>query len=107
MKPFEIYTTFISRGSGGKNRPVLVLLLGISKISVFPVTTQYEDKSDAVRARYFRINGWSQVGLAKQSYVDTGTLLNLPLTAIGNTKPLGKLTIADKKRLLEFLAKNP
>jgi len=42
----------------------------------------------------------------KQSYIDTGILLNLPISVFKNKKPIGKLTIADKKRLLAFLTKS-
>jgi hypothetical protein len=107
MEPFELFITYISWGSGGKDRPVLVLLLNEDTISVYPVTTQYENKSEAIKARYFKINDWQQTGLDRQSYIDTGILLSLPISVIKNKKPIGKLTIADKKRLLAFLTKHP
>jgi hypothetical protein len=112
MEPFELFITYISWGSsashesGGKDRPVLVLLLSENTISVYPVTTQYENKSEAVKAQYFKINDWQQTGLGRQSFIDTGILLNLPISVIKNKKPIGKLTIADKKRLLAFLTKS-
>jgi len=111
MQPFELYIIYISWGngasqrSGGKSRPVLVLLINNETISVYPVTTQYKNKSDFIKARYFKINDWLQAGLKKQSYIDTGILLNFPISVIKNKKPIGKLTIADKKRLLAFLTK--
>jgi len=37
------------------------------------------------------------------SYIDTGTLIKLPLSAITNKNPIGRLTEAEKKKLLEFL----
>jgi len=103
MEPFELFITYISWGSGGKSRPVLVLLLTEDTIFVYPITTQYENKSGAIKSRYFKINDWPQAGLDKQSYIDTGILLTLPISVIKNKKPIGKLTIADKKRLLAFL----
>ncbi|MCL2081347.1 MAG: hypothetical protein FWH16_04535 [Oscillospiraceae bacterium] len=103
IRPFEIFVAFVSWGIGGKNRPVLVLLFNDNGFMAYPVTTQYENKSEAVRARYFRIDDWSQAGLDKLSYIDTGTLLDLPLSVINNKKPIGRLTDADKKRLLDFL----
>jgi len=51
------------------------------------------------------VNDWIQEGLIKQSYIDTGTLIKLPLPVIKNKKPIGRLTITEKKRLLEFLTK--
>jgi len=106
MEPFELFITYVSWGSGGKNRPVLVLLLSEDTISVFPVTTQYENKSESIKSRYFKINDWLQAGLDKQSYIDTGILLSFPISVIKNKKPIGKLTISDKKRLLAFLTKS-
>jgi len=103
MEPFELFITYISWGSGGKNRPVLVLLMNEKTISVYPITTQYENKSELIKARYFKINDWLQAGLDKQSYIDTGILLSFPISVIKNKKPIGKLTIEDKKRLLAFL----
>ena len=105
MNPFEIFITCVSWGSGSKSRPVLVLLLREDSISVYPITTQYENKSEIIRARYFQINDWIQAGLARQSYIDTETLIKLPLSTIGNRKPIGRLTIEDKQNLLDFLAK--
>ncbi|WP_461248484.1 hypothetical protein [Treponema sp. R6D11] len=71
MKPFELFITYISWGSGGKNRPVLVLLINENTISVYPITTQYENKSEVIKAQYFKINDWAQAGLDSQSYIDT------------------------------------
>jgi len=112
MEPFELFIAYISwassvsTGNEGKNRPVLVLMLSENTISVYPITTQYENKSEAIKARYFKINDWQQTGLDRQSYIDTGILLSLPISVIKNKKPIGRLTIEDKKRLLAFL-QNP
>jgi hypothetical protein len=112
MEPFELFIAYISwrsstsQGSGGKNRPVLVLLLSEDTISVYPITTQYENKSEAIKARYFKIDDWLQAGLDRQSYIDTGIFLSLPISVIKNKKPIGKLTISDKQRLLVFLTKS-
>jgi mRNA interferase MazF len=87
MEPFELFITYISWRSGGKNRPVLVLLLNEDTISVFPVTTQYETKSEFIKSQYFKINDWLQAGLDRQSYIDTGILLSFPISAIKDKKP--------------------
>jgi len=105
MRPFEIFIVYISWGIGGKSRPVLAFLLNDDKISVYPITSQYDDKSTAIRARYFKINEWSQAGLDKQSYVDTGILINLPVAVVDAKKTIGELSAKDKHRLLEFLIK--
>jgi len=103
MNQFEIFITCISWETGNKNRPVLVLLFKNENILVYPITTQYDNKSKTIQEKYFKIIDWSQAGLDKQSYVDTGTLIKLPLSVIKKKKPIGQLTTADKQRLLEFL----
>jgi len=105
MSPFEIFITCISWGTGSKNRPVLVLLLKDENITVYPITTQYNNKSEDIKASYFKITDWVQSGLTKQSYIDTGTLIRLPLSVIENKKPIGQLSISDKQKLLDFLNK--
>jgi len=105
MELFEIFITFISWGNGGKSRPVLVVIINNDSLLVYPITTQYENKSEAVRAQYYKMNDWHQAGLTKQSYIDTGTLLKLPLSAIANKKPIGRLTDIEKQKFLEFLNK--
>ena len=104
MTPFEIFITYISWGRDGKNRPVLVLLPASDSVFIYPITTQYENKSEAIKKRYFKMNDWNQAGLARQSYIDTGTLIKIPLSALVNKKPIGRLSIADKQKLLEFLS---
>ena len=104
MKPFDIFITCISWTSGSKNRPVLIVQINGNTISAYPITTQYENKSKTIQALYFKINDWLEAGLDKQSYIDTGTLLEFPLTAISNKQPIGKLTTADMQRLLVFLS---
>ena len=103
MKPFDIFIAYMSWVGGGKNRPVLVFILNDDTVDIYPITTKYEGKSEAVRARYFKINDWTQAGLDTQSYVDTGTLISLSMAAFKNKTPIGKLTENDKLLLLEFL----
>jgi hypothetical protein len=104
MTIFDIYMAFVSWGSGGKRRPVLILEESAGSVAVFSITTQYENKSEAIRAKYFVINDWLQAGLDSQSYVDTNNTLTLPLTAIDSNNPIGKLSVADEMRLIEFIS---
>ena len=104
MEPFDFYIAYVSWGSDGKTRPVLVYFLENNEVTVFPVTTQYENKSNIVQANYFKISDWAQAGLHKQSYVDTGVPYKFSITAFKDKAPIGKLTDNDKIRLLEFLA---
>ena len=105
MKPLDIFIAYMSWDGGGKNRPVLILILSDKTVGVFQITTKYEDKSENIRAQYFKIEDWAQAGLDKLSYVDTGTLIELSMAAFKGKKPIGKLTDSDKLRLLEFLSK--
>jgi hypothetical protein len=41
MEPFELFITYISWGTDGKNRPVLVLLVNENTIPVYPITTHF------------------------------------------------------------------
>lgn len=105
MEPYDICTSYISWGNGGKSRPVLVYALNDELVRIYPITTQYENKSEAIKAKYFEINDWDKAGLDKQSYVDTGTRLKQSLSMFDNIAPIGTLSEADKKRLIEFLSK--
>jgi len=103
MKQFDIFVSYISWGADGKKRPVLVYALNNEFVRVYPITTQYENKSQAIKAKYFKINDWAQAGLVSQSYVDTGTRFNQALSIFENDTPVGSLSNADKQRLIEFL----
>ena len=102
MKPYDIFITYISWGSGGKNRPVLVYALNNEFVKIYPITTQYDNKSGDVKARLFKINDWKQSGLDKQSYIDTGTRFRRPLSFFENIEPIGNLTDNDIDRLIKF-----
>ena len=104
MEPFGIYIAFISWGSDGKRRPVLVISQADAFVSVFRITSQYESKSQAVQAQYFPISEWREAGLEKASYIDTGELLELPVTAVSEQQSIGYLSTLDKENLLEFLS---
>ena len=72
---------------------------------VFNITTQYMNKSEAVRAKCFKINEWREAGLDKESYVDTNTIRDLPPLALEGKPMIGRLTDADAQRFIEFLVK--
>jgi hypothetical protein len=105
VKPFELYISYVSWGGDGKYRPVLVFSLKDETVFVYSVTSQFESKSEAIRARYFKINDWMQVGLDKQSYVDTGIYFPVPVSALKDKAPIGELTAEDKQKLLDFITK--
>ncbi|MCL2754802.1 MAG: hypothetical protein FWD35_03660 [Oscillospiraceae bacterium] len=103
MNPFDIYIAFVSWES--KMRPVLVLEQTEMLVYVFNITTQYENKSDKIRANFFKIQDWQQAGLDKQSYIDTNSIRDLPLQVLAGKPIIGKLTDCDVQRLGEFLSK--
>lgn len=101
MNPFEICIAYISWDTGGKRRPVLLIEKCCGRVEVFRITSQYETKSELVQANYFKIDDWRQAGLSKQSYIDTGSSIDIPISLIAST--IGKLTENDKQRLLRFI----
>ena len=105
MNIFDIFIAHISWGSEGKKRPVLILEQQSTVVNVFNTTTQYENKSDAIRSKYFKINDWQEAGLDKQSYVDTNIVRDLPPSALDGKTAIGRLTESDVQRFLEFLTK--
>ena len=104
MDIFDIYIAYVSWGDDGKMRPVLILEQQEEVIHVFNITTQYENKSENVRCKYFRINDWQQAGLSRQSYVDTNIIRELPAIALDGKPKIGKLTEADVQNFIEFLS---
>jgi len=66
---------------------------------------QYENKSEAIREKYFKINDWVYAGLDKPSYVDTRSYLPVPIPVLKDKTPIGRLSANDKQKLLEYLIK--
>ncbi|MCL2225234.1 MAG: hypothetical protein FWB96_09755 [Defluviitaleaceae bacterium] len=103
MEIFDIFIAYVAWEGSGKLRPVLVIERQDTVLSVFNITTRYDEKSEVIRSKYFKINDWQQAGLDKPSYIDTATIRNLPKVAWDGKTPIGKLTEADKLRFLDFL----
>ena len=102
MNVFDIFIAYIAWDTDGKLRPVLVIENQDEILSVFNITTRYEEKSEAIRNKYFKINDWRQSGLDKPSYIDTNIIRRLPKSAYDSKIPIGKLSEPDKQRFLEF-----
>ncbi|MCL2224757.1 MAG: hypothetical protein FWB96_07310 [Defluviitaleaceae bacterium] len=103
MQPFDLFITHLSWGEDGKCRPVLVYVIDGDEVGIFQITTQYGSKSEHIRAKYFEIKDWAEAGLDRLSYVDTGTLIDIPVAQLSGKTPIGKLTETDKQRFLDFL----
>ncbi len=71
---------------------------------IFPITSQYENKNEMIRARYYRIKDWKLAGLDRQTYIDTGTRITQPLSVLGNIAPVGKLTENNMRGLSDFMS---
>jgi len=107
MNLFDIYLAYMvyDDGTGGKERPVLIMDLEDDLAAVYNVTSQYESKSEFIRSKYYPIKDWQQAGLGKQSYVDTVKARYLPQKSLDSKTPIGTLTDEDKIGLIEFLTR--
>ena len=102
MNPYDIYIAYVSWGSDGKRRPVLVLSSDQKEVAVFQITSQYDNKSAAIQSQYVVIDDWEQAGLTKQSYIDIGRIIDLPIVTVQPT-PIGKLSNNDLHKLLNAM----
>jgi hypothetical protein len=99
MNPYDLHIAYVSWGDDGKRRPVLVLSSDQKEVAVFQITSQYDNKSAVIQSRYVVIDDWAQAGLAKQSYIDIGRIIDLPIATVQPT-PIGKLSENDLRKFL-------
>ena len=102
MNPYDLHIAYISWGDDGKSRPVLVLSSDQKEVAVFQITSRYDSKSAVIQSQYVVIDDWAQAGLAKQSYIDIGRIIDLPIVTVQPT-PIGKLTENDLQKLLNAM----
>ena len=103
MRPYELRVAFVAcEGDGGKRRPALILSFGKERVSAYAITTQYENKSQYIKANYFAVKDWKRAGLNRPSYIDTNNIIKLSRSSVDNT-PIGKLSQKDEAALIEFL----
>jgi len=102
MNPYDIHIAYVSWGGDGKRRPVLVLSSDQKEVAVFQITSQYNSKSAVIQSQYISIDDWAQAGLTKQSYIDIGRIIDLPIATIQPT-PIGKLSKNDLGKLLNAM----
>jgi len=103
MEPYDLHIAYVSWGHDGKCRPVLVLSSDEKEAAVFQITSQYKNKSEAIQAQYISIDDWAQAGLSKQSYIDIGRIIDLPIVTIQPT-PIGRLSENDLHKLLYVIS---
>jgi len=102
MNPYDIHIAYVSWGGSGKRRPVLVLSSDQKEVAVFQITSQYDSKSTIIQSQYVAIDDWARAGLAKQSYIDIGRIIDLPIATVQPT-PIGKLSTNDMNKLLNAM----
>ena len=102
MKTNDIYTAYVAWHTGGKRRPILIIRDSVSDFDFFKITSKYAQKSDRIKKNYYPINDWELAGLAKQSYVDIGNIVNLPKEGLRLTH-IGRLTQNDQVGLVGFI----
>lgn len=107
MRPMELYVANVpfDEGIGQKIRPALVVKVYRHRVNVFKITSQYRNKSAAIRRFYYPIRQWEEAGLKKKSYVDTHRTYSLPDEQIFKNKPIGRLTTLDAANLFDFILK--
>jgi len=106
MKKNEIITVYIAYtlGKGGKRRPVLVAKLLGDSVFLYRITSKFQNKSNAIKAFYYPIVDWEKAGLRVQSYVDTGSLVEVSKDQLGLISQVGLLSGLDIEGLRMFLA---
>ena len=102
MNPYDIHIAYVSWGDDGKRRPVLVLSSDQKEVAVFQITSRYDSKSIVIQSQYVAIDDWAQAGLTKQSYIDIGRIIDLPIATVQPT-PIGKLSENDLRKLLNAI----
>ena len=103
MNPYDLHIAYVSWGDNGKRRPVLVLSANKKEVSVFQITSQYDDKSAVIKSQYIAIDDWAHAGLSMQSYIDIGRIIDLPKVTI-QPAPIGKLSENDLRKLLKVMS---
>ncbi|MCL2873839.1 MAG: type II toxin-antitoxin system PemK/MazF family toxin [Defluviitaleaceae bacterium] len=102
MNLYDIHIAYVSWGDDGKRRPILVLSSDQKEVAVFQITSQYDNKSAAIKSQLIPIDEWAQAGLAKQSYIDIGRIVELPITAIQPMR-VGSLSKDDLRKLIDAM----
>ena len=102
MNPYSLHIAYVSWGDDGKRRPVLVLFSDQKEVTVFQITSQYDSKSTVIQSQYVSIDDWAQAGLVKQSYIDIGRIIDLPIATVQPT-PIGNLSQNDLRKLFDAM----
>ena len=86
-----------------KVRPALVVKIKDNYVSVFKITSKYQNKSEKIKRAYYPVKNWEVAGLNRISYVDTHQTYDIDKATILKNRPIGKLTKTDVLGLYQFL----
>ena len=109
MKPMELYIAemeMVEKDDNKYSRLVLVVAFSVSTMTIFKITSQYENKSPQIKSKYYPIKEWEKAGLAQQSYVDTVKTYEMDKEIIMKKQPIGRLTAFDARNLFKFIEQN-
>ena len=63
MRTNQIYTAYVSWGSDGKRRPVLIVEDKNKNVFCYRITSKYKNKSERIKKNYFPLMDWKIEGL--------------------------------------------
>ncbi len=87
----------------GKIRPVLILTHDDESTTILKITSQYDHKSEYIKAQLFPVWNWRKIGLDKQSYIDIRSAAIIRNWHNFSVKYIGKLSTQDKNSLAAFI----
>ena len=102
MRTNQIYTAYVSWGSEGKRRPVLIVEDKNKNVFCYKITSKYRNKSESIKKNYFPLIDWKIEGLNKRSYVDIGEVIKLSKEHV-SFRFIGELSMRDLDALVEFI----
>lgn len=105
MDSTDVITTYVEfvEGNGRKRRPIVVLKDDGENIYCFRITTQYYSKSKYFREKYYYpILNWKQMGLYKQSYIDTYKPYAISKANWNKIYKIGKMDDNDYIEMVKF-----
>ena len=108
MEPMDVCIANVPFDGSDKSkvRPALVVKIKDNYVSVFKITSKYQNKSEKIKRAYYPIKNWEVAGLNRISYVDTLQTYDIDKATIFKNRPIGKLTKEDVSGLYQFYRQN-
>lgn len=103
-RQFDVVITYIefTDGNGGKKRPAVVTSVNGEELTLRKITSQYHNKSEHIKKKYYEIKDWAYSKLKKPSWVD----VNPPMIFDTNSfkiEVIGEFSARDIIGLQNFL----